>query len=109
MIERILLKISSKVIVLFEGGIEYYVSRGLSSEKIIYIPNGIDMEYKPYRNVNKKSDSLKPFELYYLGSLGKANAVDNIIRAVFFLKQEGINKKQLILNIYGDGPLKTTY
>ena len=105
LIEGILLKISSKVIVLFEGGIEYYISKGLSSKKIIYIPNGIDMQYKTYRNINKKSDS-HPFELYYLGSLGKANAVENIIRAIFSLNQEGINKKKLILNIYGDGPLK---
>ena len=74
LIEGILLKISSKVIVLFEGVSEYYISKGLSSKKIIYIPNGIDMQYKPYRNINNKSDS-QPFELYYLGSLGKANAV----------------------------------
>ena len=105
LIESFLLKISHKVIVLFKGGKEYYIARGLSPNKIIYIPNGIDMEYKPYRAINRKRDS-EPFKLDYLGSLGKANAVDNIIRAVSYLNKEGINKKKLILNIYGDGPLK---
>lgn len=105
LIESFLLKISDKVIILFEGGREYYISRGLSPNKLLYIPNGIDMEYKSYREVNRKKDS-EPFELYYLGSLGRANSVENIIRAIFYLNKEGLNKKQLILNITGDGPLK---
>ena len=105
LIESFLLKISEKVIILFEGGREYYISRGLNPNKLIYIPNGIDMEYKTYRELNERKDS-QPYTLDYIGSLGKANAVENIIRAIFHLNMQGINKEKLILNIYGDGPLK---
>ena len=53
-----------------------------------------------------KSPENDVHEIFYLGSIGFANGLENIISAFYELKKQGIGKETLVLKIVGDGPLK---
>ncbi len=102
-IEAFLLFNAKKIIVVFEGGIEYYKSMGVKDSKLFYLPNGIDMKDRFYKI---KETINSPFQLFYLGSIGYPNAVDKIIKSFHELNLQGFNKDKIVLSVYGDGPLK---
>ena len=104
-IEIFLVLFAKKIIVVMEKGFQYYKNIGLENSKFCYFPNGIDMKERKYKKFIKKSRN-NPFNLLYLGSIGHPNAVDIIIKSIYELKLQGLNKDKVILNIYGDGPLK---
>ena len=106
LIHKFLIKKSNKVIVLMEGGINFYAAMGLDKKKLFYLPNGVDMENKFYKNYDTKLINKKPVEIFYLGFIGHANGIEILIKVYKELQSRGLGQNDLILRIYGDGPLK---
>ncbi|CAN7176855.1 glycosyltransferase family 4 protein [Rossellomorea sp. LjRoot5] len=107
-IEKFVYKKSKKIIVTLPGAYKYITTLGIPEEKIVYIPNGIDMD-KIHELENKAS--LEPVlqtirEDYpkiamYLGSHGVANSLDTIVEAAGRLSRE-----DTAFVFVGEGPEK---
>lgn len=100
-LEKHLYRNASRVITLLPGAGEYIASLGIDRSKVVYIPNGSDsIEAIPLRRHTGGG-----FLLRYVGSLGDANAVDIVLRAVTYAQatNPGID---LRLEIIGAGPAR---
>lgn len=105
-IEKLLYKKSDKIITLMPGAFMYIEKLGISKDKVEWVSNGVDLEEFD-KNYNKepiyKFDKEK-FNITYTGSIGIANALDEIFEVAKELAKENI-----MFNIIGDGPLKDKY
>ena len=110
-LEKFIYKKADKLIFTIEGGKEYVKYRGLedivSFDKIHYINNGIDMEEfnfnaKKYCFTDEELENDQTFKVIFAGSIGRANAIENIVKAAEIL--EGKKIKDIELYIFGDGP-----
>jgi len=99
-LEKFLFQKAEKVIMVWPRMDEYAATLGISREKFVWIPQGVDLTryetIKPYEG--KASD---PFTLMYLGGHVNANAIDVILRAAHVLQSEGCNHVRFVL--VGDG------
>lgn len=91
-----LLRDASKVIALSETEAEQYKSMGVSDEKIVVIPNGIDLS--EYADLPPKSSFKAQFGIddgkriiLYLGRINKAKGIDFLIEAFGYMTK---NKKR---------------
>jgi glycosyltransferase involved in cell wall biosynthesis len=101
------------VVSLFESSKSYLVSKGMDANKFIYIPNGVDIrsnsiiepnccdETQTYINkiISKSKEGY--LNVCYLGTHGKANALEYLIQAFNILKNYNI-----FLFMFGEGPDK---
>lgn len=102
-LEKFLYKKSLRIITLMPFADEYIGSLGIDTSKVVWIPNGTDLErYKQVKHPTLKETP--PFALYYLGALGDANGLDIIIRAFRILEDKHPGMFQFY--IYGSGPEK---
>lgn len=101
-IEIFLAKKSAYIVTLLPQSYKYFERYGIAKEKIIWIPNGIEVEDFPY--INPPSGK-KVFDLYYFGAHGKANSLTNLISAMEILSK-GKDSKDIQLTLIGDGPEK---
>ena len=81
---------------------EYVASCGIDEQKIVWIPNGVDLSRFDGFSVHKSPG--KVFNAMYLGAHGQANALDILIQAAKIIQDQGIKAIQFIL--VGDGPEK---
>ena len=82
----------------------YIVPLGIPSEKIFWLPNGVDLEgFEFYPLAHEKTK--QHFELMYFGAHGQANGLESVLEAMHILKLRGLDQK-VILRMIGDGPLK---
>lgn len=95
---------ANKVVVLLPQAWEYIVPLGIPKERIVWIPNGVDLSLFPINKAALKATK-EPFSLMYFGAHGQANGLDNVLYAMAILKNNGISKS-ITLRIIGDGPLK---
>ncbi|HCJ59078.1 MAG TPA: glycosyltransferase WbuB [Clostridiaceae bacterium] len=107
-IEKFVYKKAQKIIVLLPLAHEYISRYNISKEKIVYIPNGINIEQF---NINAQdlSSNLNIvdktfFNCIYAGSVGPANKLDNLIHASKIICDNGYEDIRLYL--VGDGPEK---
>lgn len=105
-IEKLLYKKADKIITLSPGDYIYIEKLGISKNKIKWISNGVDLEEfdKNYFKEPVYKFDKKKFNITYTGSIGIANALDEI----FKVAKELINE-DVIFNIIGEGPLKRQY
>ena len=105
---------ADKVISVLPNALEHMQNHGLSPDKFVHIPNGIDCE--EINNKEKYSDKIPnynsegKFLIGYLGTLGIANALDYFIDAAeklkdnhdisFVLVGQGSEKERLVKKIY---------
>jgi len=90
------------VITLLPLAHEYIGRYGISREKIVWIPNGVDLSrYGKYELITPPN---KNFKVMYVGAHGRTNALDVIIQAAKIIQEEGFYKIRFIL--VGDGPEK---
>ena len=97
------------VISMLPNTLEHMKKHGLAPEKWHYVPNGIKadewaIEQPGKHAITEMIESLKSEGLFlvgYTGSIGIANALDNLISAAYQLKYE-----QVRFIIVGDGPEK---
>ncbi len=100
-LEKYLYKRAKKIIVLIPFAEKYISLLGVKKNKIVWIPNGVDLER--FKNIkrNKVDDQ---FEVMYLGAHGQANALNIILDAVKIIQDKGYrNIKSMFI---GDGSEK---
>jgi len=113
--EKFMYKRADKIIVLLPNAKEYIEKYGIDSQKIIWIPNGVDLELfdKP-EHIDPSSEIAKVFrkqknrfKVVYAGAHGPVNVLETVIDAAcllakksanihFFLIGDGSEKKKLI-------------
>ncbi len=101
-IELFLYRRAARVIVLLPQAWEYIVPLGIPRNKIVWIPNGVDLAMFP-RPADPPYGS--DFNLMYFGSHGLANGLDNLVRAMKVV-QSSPEGQRIFLRIIGHGPLK---
>jgi len=101
-LERFLYHRAEKIITLLAQADKYITACGIPQEKIVWIPNGVDLSrFEGLAPYVASEDGLK---VIYLGAHGKANALDIIIQAAKILQDQGYCEIRFIL--VGDGPEK---
>lgn len=95
--ERALCNRASLVLTLLPFADEYLVGQGVAREKVVWLSNGCDLEHFAALPIRSKP---KPFTFMYFGSIGRANGVDEIVRAFAPLADRAR------LAIYGTGALE---
>lgn len=103
-LERWLYRRATRIVVLLPRAWEYIVPLGIAREKIVWIPNGVDLSLFPLAPQPKRQES-RPFTLMYFGAHGQANGLDNLLQAMALVGKQP--EGQFIrLRLVGQGPLK---
>lgn len=93
-----------RTVVLLPRAWEYIVPLGIPKERVVWIPNGVDLSLFPRVAPKDRSDSSQ-FTLMYFGAHGQANGLDNVLRAMKHVG-EWADGRHIRLRLIGDGPLK---
>jgi glycosyltransferase involved in cell wall biosynthesis len=101
-LERFLYHRAERIISLFPQAHEYMSRCGVPHEKIVWIPNGVDLSRFDAPSV--KGTPGESFRIAYLGAHGRANALDVLIRAAKIVEERGYPEIRFIL--MGAGPEK---
>jgi len=94
---------SDRIIVLLPYAADYIVPLGIPSSRIIWIPNGVDIENSP---VPPPPQPHELFTLMYFGAHGNANGLKNILEAIARLERYHPDMP-ISMRLVGDGPLKS--
>ncbi|HMB00277.1 MAG TPA: glycosyltransferase family 4 protein, partial [Spirochaetota bacterium] len=103
-IEKRSYKKADKVFSVLSNAQQYMTANGMTPDKFIYIPNGVDKlssAADPF--LIKKTIFNHKFIIGYAGSIGVANNLSNLISAAKILQQNN----NIHFVIIGDGPRKT--
>ena len=103
-LERYLYKKSDRIIVLLPRASDYIENLGVSRDKIIWIPNGVDV--KRFSGVEESTNDFgkSKFIVSYVGSHGVANNLDTLIEAAKILQDKGY--KDILVRLVGSGAEK---
>jgi len=100
-LEKFLYKRAKRIITLLPKASNYIANYRVNREKIVWIPNGVDLER--FKNIKKeKLDS--QFRVLYLGAFGRTNALDIVLKAAKIIQDEGY--KEIKFALVGDGEEK---
>jgi glycosyltransferase involved in cell wall biosynthesis len=102
-LERWLYKSSTLIVVLLPYAWKYIVPLGIAKERIVWIPNGVDLSLFPAVVAEEPKSDI--FTVMYFGSHGQANGLDTILKAMAEL-QKMPACRHIHLRLIGDGPLK---
>ncbi|WP_409274507.1 glycosyltransferase family 4 protein [Neobacillus sp. SCS-31] len=107
-LESFLYKKADRIIVLFDKAKYYIQARGINPNKVIYLPNGVDLSKYDQLEKSVEIDILfsklkNKFVIVYAGSHGVANHLEPIIELFAKLK----NNPDLHLLLVGNGPEKS--
>ena len=86
-----------------KGANKFYKSKGISTDKIIWISNGVDFKEKIFFKTLEKR---KEFNLTYMGSMGPANSIETILYATRYVNEKFKKNIQVNLNLIGSGSKK---
>ncbi|MCL9971715.1 glycosyltransferase family 4 protein [Anoxybacillus kestanbolensis] len=106
--EKYMYSKAKKIIVLFENAPNYVISRGIKPEKIVYLPNGVDIDrYNNYvklpLEIEKQLKNLdNKFKVVYAGAHSLANNLSRMIDLAYLLK----NNTDIHFLLIGDGTEK---
>lgn len=95
-------KRAARIVVLLPQAWEYIVPLGIPKDRVIWIPNGVDLELFP--RPMPAVASIK-FSLMYLGAHGQANGLENLLAAMKIV-QDSAGASHIHLRLIGQGPLK---
>jgi glycosyltransferase involved in cell wall biosynthesis len=109
--EKFMYKRADKIIVLLPNAKEYIEKCGIESQKIVWIPNGVDLEqFDEAVHIVPSSEAIKAFEKYkdkfkvvYSGAHGPANDLETVIDAAYLLAKKSADVHFFLI---GDGPEK---
>lgn len=93
---------ADRIVVLLPQAADYIVPLGVAVDKIVWIPNGVELDGYPEPPRPPVRDS---FTLMYFGAHGQANGLDVLLKAMAKLKQQP-EMSHVRLRLIGDGPLK---
>lgn len=87
-VERFLYKRAERIVMLWRNTDEYVSSLGVSPDKILWVPHGVELErYEdllPYDGA-----PTRPFRVMYMGGFVYSMAFDNLLAAARILQQRG--------------------
>ncbi len=94
---------AGRILVLAQGVGQYLTERGVAAEKIVHVPNGVDVEtILPRACLGTEPDESRPLRLIYAGAHGPANGLECVLTAAELLRdQPGLH-----FVLVGDGPSK---
>lgn len=95
-LERIVLRFSKKIIAVSEKAKKELIKAGVRKEKIIVIPNGIDLEM-----IEKVKPANEGFDVIYVGRLVKDKNVDVLLKSIALVKEK---IPRIRVAVVGDGP-----
>lgn len=101
-LEKFLYRRAERIIVLGPQMSEYIVACGVSQERIVWIPNGVDLSRFDSAAIPEVSH--EGFRVMYLGAHGQANALDVLLEAAKIVQDRGSHEIRFVL--VGDGPEK---
>lgn len=101
-IERYLYRKATRIITLLPGAGEHIKDKGGDPSRVVWIPNGIDLELVP---PPQPPDEDEVFTLMYAGAHGLANGLHTVLEVAHHLEQEGWGEK-VRFRLVGDGPEK---
>jgi glycosyltransferase involved in cell wall biosynthesis len=101
-LERFLYQRAERIIVLLPKAGEYIASLGIATDKVQWIPNGVNLSRFPVREPRGRADG--QFTVTYIGAHGYANNLDVILRAARDVQQRGYAGIHFVF--VGDGPEK---
>jgi glycosyltransferase involved in cell wall biosynthesis len=98
-----LYRVADRIVVLARGTADYLVARGIPARKIVFVPNGVDVDsMRPAALGVGARENHWPFILVYAGAHGPANGLDRLLDAAEILGPRAPVRFVLI----GDGPSK---
>ncbi|MFO8061837.1 MAG: glycosyltransferase family 4 protein [bacterium] len=104
-LEMFLYSKAKKIVIVIDSMKEYLVKRGIKTDKIIFIPNGIDSErfndFQEKTIIRKYPLTEGKFIIAYIGTIGMAHGLDIMIRAA-----EKTEDRDICYVIIGDGAEK---
>ncbi|HOR72550.1 MAG TPA: glycosyltransferase family 4 protein [Verrucomicrobiota bacterium] len=100
--ERWLYREARCIIVLLPQAHEYICPLGIPRDRIVWIPNGVDLQAFPESDLPTERET---FTVMYFGAHGRANALEHLLRAMSIVERDprGAN---ISLRLLGDGPRK---
>ncbi len=109
--EKFMYQKANKIIILFPNARNYIESKGISSEKIVWIPNGVNLErfenpkqLDPDSNlVQLLRENKNNFKVIYTGAHGPANGLSVIIDTATILQRD---RTKIHFFLIGDGAEK---
>lgn len=113
-IEKQLYRDAHRIIVLARGSRDYLVVRGVSPERIVYIPNGVHLgKFGGVSEGEGDADRGKLpvefgsgcFTIVYTGAHGPANSLETVLRAARILSARN---RSIQFVLVGDGPSKNS-
>lgn len=102
MLERFLYHRAERITTLLPLAYEYITGCGIPREKIVWIPNGIDLSR--FDSAAMPAMSHEGFRVMYLGAHGQANALDVLLHAARVIQDHSYREIKFVL--IGDGPEK---
>lgn len=105
-LERWLYHQAARTVVLLPQAWQYIVPLGIAKERVVWVPNGVDLALYPRAMpATPGASSSDHFTLMYFGAHGQANGLDNLLQAMKRV-QEMPDGQHIRLRLIGDGPLK---
>ncbi|WP_017726178.1 glycosyltransferase family 4 protein [Halalkalibacterium ligniniphilum] len=108
-LEKYLFNKAHRIIVLFDKAPQYVAYRGVNKDKIIYLPNGVDLKRYNQNNpsIPKELENFfnrmkRKFIAVYIGAHGTANELDALLETAKLLKEN----QDIHFLFVGDGPEK---
>lgn len=102
-LEKWLYRRARYIISVLPNAYEYIVPLGIDKDKIVWIPNGVDLSAFPVPA--HPAEEHDPFTLMYFGAHGRPNGLDNIILAMELLQKRKIPVR---LRLIGEGGEKNS-
>ena len=104
LLERWLYRRAARTVVLLPLAWQYIVPLGIAKERVVWIPNGVDLSLFP-RSELAEAPGDETFTLMYFGAHGGANGLDNVLKAMARVAQLP-GGQNIRLRLIGNGPLK---
>ena len=102
--ERFLYHRAEKIIMLLPMAYTYTNSIGIPTEKIVWIPNGVDLSLYSDCTTDHNVKEGDTFTLMYAGAHGAANVLDVVLEAAQIAQARG--RRDIRFVFVGDGPEK---
>lgn len=112
-LEKFLYQKARMIISALPGGVEHIARLGIERNKVVYIPNGVDLAWydRCARENSLTPDQAALFQklkgcmvFTYAGAHGYANGLETVIKAAGILHQAGVDGIHILM--VGDGPCK---
>lgn len=98
LLELFLYKRAKKIITLLENSADYFCSYGIEINKIVFIPNGVNLDN--YNFNSRKKNNLNSFNIFYIGGISETDNLFVLLRAAKKISEMGLAIK---FNVVGDG------